>query len=89
MPKDSTAIVNGLSQSFVFTSVDINSISKMIVSMVGCGTNRNLCMDFIQRLFRILRSYYYPSNTGNWMENFFELLQTLPECYIERLRQFV
>jgi hypothetical protein len=87
MPKESTSIVNGLSQSFVFTSIDIHSISKIVVSMIGCGKNRNMCMDFIIRTFRILRSYYYPSNVGNWMENFFEFLQTLPECYIERLRQ--
>ncbi len=67
MPRESTAIINSLSQSFALTSTDIASLSKLIVSMIGSGKNRDLCMEYIIKMFKILRSYYYPSNSGVWM----------------------
>ena len=54
--------------------------------MISTGTDKDMCMDHILKTFKLLRSYYYPSNTGVWMENFFALLESFPNELIDRIR---
>lgn len=69
MPRGSLELINALSQSFAMNSVDIDNMATLIVSIIGTGEDRNLCMKNLKKLFQILRSYYYPSNTGAWVVN--------------------
>ena len=63
MPKQSAALLNELSKKFAATSTDISHYAKLIVSMLGCGENRNLCLEYILKVFKVLSSYYHPSNS--------------------------
>ena len=72
------AVNNNMSQLFVYSTQNINSMAHWIVNMIGCGrgesdemasddeSSRDLCMVHIRRLFELLRSFFYPSNTGSW-----------------------
>ena len=84
-PKEALSLVNTLSDSFAYTEEDIDSIGTWIVSMIANSQDRSMCMRHLKRLFSMLGSYYYPSNTTN-LDNFFCLLQRLPEALIERVR---
>lgn len=85
-PKESLQLMNDLAESFAYAEIDIDSIGSWIVSMIGTSSpERNICMNHIKRLFQILRSYYYPSKSGA-LENFFSILQRIPEALIERIR---
>ena len=55
-----------MSQMFIYSSSAISSLASWIVSMIGSGADRDLCMKYIKKLFLALRSFYYPSNGGNW-----------------------
>ncbi|RNA36559.1 proteasome activator complex subunit 4 isoform X2 [Brachionus plicatilis] len=84
-PKNSINLINGFLNTFSYSDIEIDSIGLWIVSMIGTGSDRNSCMQHIKKLFHILRSYYYPSNDGQ-LDNFFSLLQRIPEALIERIR---
>ena len=77
---------NSIAQVFLYTKNEICSIAKWIVCMIGTGSDRNLCMEYIRRLFSTLRSFYYPSNTGSWSSNLFLFLKSLPDALIKRVR---
>jgi hypothetical protein len=62
----SASVNNNMSQMFVYSNDCVLTIASWIVSMIGCGENRDLCMDHIKKLFEALRSFYYPSNSGSW-----------------------
>ena len=64
-PKEASSLVNTLSQTFAYSEVDIDSLATWIVYMIGCGEERSFCMNHIKKIFKILRSYYNPSNTEN------------------------
>jgi hypothetical protein len=40
---------------------------------------KNCCMDYLKQLFQIIRSFFYPSNTGRWSvrENYILVYSTL------------
>ena len=63
-PKESINLINGFLNTFSYSEIEIDSIGLWIVSMIGSGSDRNVCMQHINKLFHILRSYYYPSNDG-------------------------
>ena len=72
---ESVNSVSNLSQVFMYSTQDINAMACWIVNMIGSGpddqssddqSSRNLCMNHIKRLFELLRSFFYPSNTGTW-----------------------
>ena len=69
-PKEAINLINNFTATFAYSEIDIDSISSWIVSMIGSGSDRNLCMQHIKSLFHILRSYYYPSNDGNFVSIF-------------------
>ena len=66
--KEASSLVNNLNQSFVYSEVDIDSMATWIVYMIGCGEDRNFCMNHIKKVFKILKSYYYPSNTESMVK---------------------
>lgn len=55
-----------MSKMFTYSSTAVQSLATWIVSMIGSGEDRDLCMKYIKKLFLSLRSFYYPSNSGNW-----------------------
>ena len=55
-----------MSQMFVYSSSSVLAMTSWIISMIGCGEDRDLCMKYIKKLFLALRSFYYPSNAGTW-----------------------
>lgn len=73
---ESVNSVSNLSQVFMYSTQDINAMACWIVNMIGSGppddlssddqSSRSLCMNHIKRLFELLRSFFYPSNTGTW-----------------------
>ena len=83
----SGSVNNNMSQVFVYSNENINSMAVLIVNMIGSGngsddnddklsefdpnSERNLCMNHIRRLFELLRSFFYPSNTGSWSVSWF------------------
>lgn len=95
-PSESYVLANDMSQAFSYSTEDINSLAILIASMIGScdvsdyghlsNSNRNLCMIHIKKLFQLLKSYYYPSIEASWVENFFALLKSLPEAFINRIR---
>ncbi|CAF0770306.1 unnamed protein product [Brachionus calyciflorus] len=82
-----SAFNSTLSQIFVYGNDDVSTISTWIISMIGTGSNRDLCMEHIKKLFLALRSFYYPSNTGTWSANLFLFLKSLPENLIKRIKK--
>ena len=70
-----------------YSTDEISTVCTWVVSMIGCGQQRTLCMDHIKRLFQALRSFYYPSNTGSWSANLFSFLQNLPDRLIKRIKR--
>lgn len=61
-------------------------MASWIVSMIATGSDSELCMEHIKKLFLALRSFYYPSNTGSWSSNLFLFLKSLPENLIKRVK---
>ena len=58
--------------------------------MISSGQSmktRNTCMEHIKRLFQALRSFYYPSNSGNWSSNLFLFLKSMPSMLIKRIKR--
>jgi proteasome activator subunit 4 len=82
----SASTLNVMSHIFTYSPHEISSISVWIVSMIGSGPNRNLCMQYIEKLINSLRSYYYPSNVGSWTSNLMLFLKSLPDALIKRIR---
>ncbi len=85
--KDTAGVLNGFSLKFAMNNTDIYHLTKLIVSMIGVGKEREKCMEHILALFRLLRSYFYPSNSGIAMENFYAVLESFPTELIDRIRQ--
>jgi len=84
---DTSGILNGFSLKFAMNNTDIYHLTKLIVSMIGVGKEREKCMEHILQMFRLLRSYFYPSNTGISMGNFYAVLESFPTELIDRIRQ--
>lgn len=65
-----TLVNSSLSMLASYPVEDMPTLAGWIVAMIGCGEigtpNRGVCMEHIKRLFKNLRSFYYPSNTGIW-----------------------
>ncbi len=68
---------SNISQVFLYSNAEIACLTRWIVSMISTGPNRNLCMEYIKKLFSALRSFYYPSNTGSWSVSFCSKIQYL------------
>ncbi len=66
----------------ILSTQNIYSIAVWLVSMINRTT---MCMDHIKRLFAMLRSFYYPSNTGRWSANLYMFLRLLPDVLSKRL----
>lgn len=85
-----TLVNSGLSMLAILE--DMPTLAGWIVAMIGCGgkigsPNRGVCMEHIKKLFKNLRSFYYPSNTGGWSEKLFSFLQHLPDKMIKRVKK--
>ncbi|CAF4502010.1 unnamed protein product, partial [Rotaria sp. Silwood2] len=60
----------------------IYSISKWIVAMMG---NQSSCLQYLRDLFIAIKSFYHPSNTGDFQENLVNFVLNLSYCFVERI----
>lgn len=64
-PKEALSLMNSLADPFTYNEADIDTIGSWIVAMIGNSSDRNMCMDHLRSLLVIIRSYFYPSNSGS------------------------
>ncbi len=65
-PKEALSLINTISESFAYGEEDVDSLGSWIVNMIGnTAQDRGMCLKHLKILFKMLRSYYNPSNTGN------------------------
>lgn len=65
-------------------NVDIISYVQWIVSSIG---NNSCAQDHIDKLFKTLKTFYHPSNTGRWNLRLTNLLVSFPKIFIKRLHR--
>ncbi|KAJ8309114.1 hypothetical protein KUTeg_013988 [Tegillarca granosa] len=63
---------------------DINSIVLWIVSMLG---GKSKAQDHVDELFKILQTFYHPSNLGRWNIKLSGLLMSFPKLFVRRLHR--
>jgi proteasome activator subunit 4 len=66
-----------LQESYVVTD-----LTKWIVAMMGNGSS---CFQYLQDLFIAIKSFYHPSNTGNFQENLVKFVLKLAEDFVDRV----
>ncbi len=57
-------------------------IAKWIVAMLS---NENSCLEYLKDLFLAIKSFYHPSNTGNFQKNLVEFVLKLTEYFVDRV----
>ena len=62
------------------------SISRWIVGMIG---NRSSCLQYLKDLLTAIKSFYHPSNTGDFQENLVNFILNLSSCFVERVHLYV
>ncbi|CAF4180385.1 unnamed protein product [Rotaria sordida] len=60
----------------------IYSVCRWIVCMIG---NRSSCLQYLQDLFIAIKTFYHPSNTGDFQEDLVSFVLNLSYCFVERL----
>jgi len=58
------------------------SISRWIVGMIG---NRSSCLQYLKDLLTAIKSFYHPSNTGDFQEKLVNFILNLSSCFVERV----
>jgi len=60
----------------------IPTVASLIVAMMGNGSS---CLQYIGNLFTAIKSFYYPSNTGDFQYDIVQFLAELTESFIDRV----
>ncbi|CAF3884238.1 unnamed protein product [Rotaria sordida] len=57
-------------------------VAKWIVAMLN---NKNSCFEYLKDLFIAIKSFYHPSNTGNFQNELVEFIVKLAEYFVDRV----
>ncbi|CAF1048161.1 unnamed protein product [Adineta steineri] len=60
----------------------VSDSAKWIVAMIG---NESLCLQYLKDLFFSMKTFYHPSNTGEFQENLLHFILKLAEHFVERV----
>ena len=63
-------------------SYEVSNSTKWIVAMIGNGSS---CLPYLRDLLNSMKSFYHPSNTGDFQENLIEFLSKLAEDFVDRV----
>jgi hypothetical protein len=61
---------------------DESYAAQWIVSMIGNGSS---CLQYLRDLFIAIKSFYHPSNTGEFQENLVKFILKLVEDFVDRV----
>ncbi|CAF3716099.1 unnamed protein product [Rotaria sp. Silwood1] len=61
----------------------MTDVARWFVAMIG---NRSSCLQYMHELFIAIKTFYYPSNTGEFQKYLIELILQLTEQFVERVR---
>jgi len=67
------------SQKYTYAECDS---AKWIVAMIGTGSS---CLQYLRDLFIAIKSFYHPSNTGDFQENLVEFILNLAGYFFDRV----
>ena len=51
--------------------------------------NGNLCLQYLQDLFSVVKNFYHPSNTGKFQKNLVKFILELTEQFVDRVHLWV
>ncbi|CAF3400805.1 unnamed protein product [Rotaria socialis] len=60
----------------------ISTVASLIVAMMSNGSS---CLQYLRNLFTAIKSFYYPSNTGDFQHDIVQFLAELTESFIDRV----
>jgi hypothetical protein len=60
----------------------VSDSAKWIVAMIGNGSS---CLQYLQDLLIGIKSFYHPSNTGEFQENLVTFVSKLAEYFVDRV----
>ncbi|CAF1939925.1 unnamed protein product [Rotaria magnacalcarata] len=60
----------------------IPTVGSLIVAMMGNGSS---CLQYLRNLFTAIKSFYYPSNTGDFQHGIVQFLAELTQSFIDRV----
>jgi hypothetical protein len=64
-----------------YTYVEYDS-AKWIVAMIGNGSS---CLQYLRDLLICMKSFYHPSNTGDFQEKLVKFILQLAEDFVNRV----
>jgi hypothetical protein len=67
------------SQKYTYAESDS---AKWIVAMIGNGS---ACIQYLRDLLISMKSFYHPSNTGDFQENLVSFILKLAEDFVDRV----
>ncbi|CAF4225353.1 unnamed protein product, partial [Adineta steineri] len=60
----------------------LSVISTWIVAMMGNGSS---CLQYLRDLFTAIKSFYHPSNTGDFQQDLVSFLSKLSQAFVDRV----
>lgn len=51
--------------------------------------NGNLCIQYLKDLFTAIKSFYHPSNTGEFQQDLVTFLAKLSQAFVDRVHLYV
>jgi hypothetical protein len=64
----------------------LSIISSWIVAMMGNGSS---CLQYLRDLFIAIKSFYHPSNTGDFQQDLVSFLSKLSQSFVDRVHLYV
>ncbi|CAF3688507.1 unnamed protein product [Rotaria sp. Silwood1] len=61
----------------------ISDVAQWLVAMIGYGSS---CLQYLRDLFTAIKTFYHPSNIGEFQKYLIELILKLAEQFVERVR---
>lgn len=89
LPKIFTRLLKSFSLPIANVQVTLTShnysisiVATWIVAMMGNGSS---CLKYLNDLLTAIKSFYHPSNTGDFQENLVTFLAKLAQAFVDRL----
>ena len=67
-------------------SYSLTIISTWLVAMMGNGSS---CLKYLKDLFTATKTFYHPSNTGDFQQDLVSFLAKLSQAFIDRVHLYV
>ena len=64
----------------------ISIVSTWLVAMMGNGSS---CLQYLRDLFTAIKSFYHPSNTGDFQQELVNFLAKLSQAFVDRVHLYV